>query len=335
MDIALKQRLVGASVLIALAVVVLPMMLGGGPDEGGASSQQIQVPEQPPEVDFDTRRYPIADSRSRPPKPEISEPVELPKPSVSENRQQSMPDVAADTPESDPVIDDSEQQASLPDAESVAEPVAEAVETAEDTPPPGTEGIVDTPTEEPVTVITPEPPPSAAPSGQGRYIVQVASFGSVNNANRLSGQLRELGYSVTSDTVKSDVGTLHRVRVGPFASESDADRAVAALKNQVRDVTPRVMDMQPEKASPVTQPSDPLVRWVVQVGSFSGSDNADNLVAGLKLEGLSAYKESVSSGGKTIYRVRVGPYIERDEAIRVDKMINDRMSIDGVVMSAD
>ena len=35
MDIALKQRLVGASVLIALAVVVLPMMLGGGPEDEG------------------------------------------------------------------------------------------------------------------------------------------------------------------------------------------------------------------------------------------------------------------------------------------------------------
>ena len=32
MDIALKQRLVGASVLIALAVVVVPMLLGGRPD---------------------------------------------------------------------------------------------------------------------------------------------------------------------------------------------------------------------------------------------------------------------------------------------------------------
>ena len=123
--------------------------------------------------------------------------------------------------------------------------------------------------EKPVTVVTPEPPPSVAPSGKGRYIVQVASFGSVNNAKRLTTQLQELGYAVSADTVKSDVGTLHRVRVGPYASESDADRAVATLKTQVRDVKPRVMDMQPEKAAPVTAPSDPLVRWVVQVGSFS------------------------------------------------------------------
>ena len=47
MDIALKQRLVGASVLIALAVIVLPMLLGG---------------PQPAELDFETRRYPIGES---------------------------------------------------------------------------------------------------------------------------------------------------------------------------------------------------------------------------------------------------------------------------------
>ena len=344
MDIALKQRLVGASVLIALAVVVLPMMLGGGPEDGGDATQNIQVPEQPEELGFETRRYPIQDQRTPNPPPREREPMELPTPDLPETRPQARH--VEITPERvpDPLIEDAEQAADLASAPAGGEPVPEEVASSEEAlpedtqpeiPPAGTEGIVDIPDEEPVTVVQPEAPPSAAPSGQGRYIVQVASFGSVNNANRLGGQLTELGYAVATDTVKSDVGTLHRVRVGPYASESDADRAVAALKNQVRDVTPRVMDMQPEKASPVTQPSDPLVRWVVQVGSFSSSGNADNLVARLKLEGLSAYKEAVSSGGATVYRVRVGPYIERDEAIRVDGQINDRLSIDGVVMSAD
>ena len=40
MDIALKQRLVGASVLIALAIVVLPMLLGGRPEDGSPQSGQ-------------------------------------------------------------------------------------------------------------------------------------------------------------------------------------------------------------------------------------------------------------------------------------------------------
>jgi DedD protein len=312
MDIALKQRLVGASVLIALAVVVLPMLLGGKPDEGGGESQRIEIPQQPPELDFETRRYPIGESRPAQTEPEVEQPITLPAPTPQEI-------VLTPKPDNDTEI---------VGTETVAEELA-------DQPPAGTESMPPSEEEPPVTVITPEPLPSAAPAGTGRYIVQVASFGSINNANRLTSQLRELGYTVTADTVSSDIGTLHRVRVGPYEDESDADRAAAALKTQLRDVTPRVMDMQPGKAAPVTKPSDPLVRWVVQVGSFSSSGNADSLVARLKLEGLSAYKESVSSGGGTIFRVRAGPYIERDEAIRVDKLINDRLSLDGVVMSAD
>lgn len=325
MDIALKQRLVGASVLIALAVVVLPMLLGGRPEDGG-DTRKIEVPEQPPELDFETRRYPIGESGQQAPAPSGDEPITLPAPA------KPLPEVTQ--PETgDPAgIQPGEQSGALAGSDRrPADPSAAEPEM----PPPGTESLPSAGEEEPVTVVKPEPLPSAAPAGRGRYVVQVASFGSVDNARRLTAQLGELGYSVSSDTVSSDVGTLHRVRVGPFETEDDADRAVAALKTQVRDVTPRVMDMHPEKSSPVTQPSDPLVRWVVQVGSFSNPVNADGLVARLKLQGLSAYKEAVTTGGSTIYRVRVGPYIERDEAINADRLINDRLSLDGVVMSAD
>ena len=75
--------------------------------------------------------------------------------------------------------------------------------------------------------------------------------------------------------------------------------------------------------------------WVVQVGSFSSSDNADKLVGRLRDEGLSAYKETVTSSGSTIYRVRAGPYVDRDESIRVNALIKERLSLEGVVMSAD
>lgn len=309
MDIALKQRLVGASVLVALAVVVLPMLLGGRPDEGG-DSHAIEIPEQPPELDFETRRYPIGETRL--PEPDTQQPITLPAPARDQTVTRASDEEATEVVSAEPQPSDERA-----------------------TPPPGTEDIAARTEEPPVNVVQPDTLPEPAPSGSGRYIVQVASFGSENNARRLTGQLREQGYTVTSDTVRSDVGTLHRVRVGPYASETDADRAVAALQSQLRDVTPRVMDLQPGEAAPVTQPADPLVRWVVQVGSFSSSANADNLVARLKLEGMNAYSESVSSGSSAIYRVRVGPFVERDEAIRVDRVIGERMSLDGVVMSAD
>jgi DedD protein len=292
MDTALKQRLVGASVLIALAVVVLPMLLGGRPDNTNPASQKIELPPQPAELDFETRRYPIGEQKSPAPR-ERSASASKPLPSPS--RPVESPPAGTLEPES-------------------------AGEEATDS------SIESLPAVVPVT---------SPSTDSGRYIVQVASFGAVDNANRLSETLRSYGYDVLVDTVKSDVGTLHRVRVGPYASESDASGVVSKLQSQVAGIKPRVMDLQPEKVAQVTKPSDPLVRWVVQVGSFSSAANADKLVARLKLESLTAYKEQVSSSGNVIYRVRVGPFLEREEALRADTLITDRMSIDGVVMSAD
>jgi len=332
MDIALKQRLVGASVLIALAVIVLPMLLGGRPEEGAAEPHKIELPRKPDELDFQTRRYPLGEATpSRAPDtrvPDLPAPGQPAEPAPSETAGEAGPGTVAHveleprevadallTPEPDR----GEETAAADDAGGA--PVPEAPEQ-----PAAAAEYLDEPTQSDA---------GAAPAAGGRYIVQVASFGSVDNARRLAEMLRGYGYGVLSDTVTSDVGTLHRVRVGPFGTESEANAVVGNLRNQISDVRPRVMDLQPERAAQVTTPSDPLVRWVVQAGSFSSADNADKLVEQLRGLGLSAYKETVTSAGSTVFRVRAGPYVEREEAIRVNGLVSERLSLQGVVMSAD
>ena len=59
MDKALKQRLVGASVLIILAVIVLPMLLSGRSDTLKQESRQIELPPKPEELSIETRRFPV------------------------------------------------------------------------------------------------------------------------------------------------------------------------------------------------------------------------------------------------------------------------------------
>lgn len=314
MDIALKQRLVGASVLIALAVVILPMLLGGRPEDGATETQKIELPPQPSELDFQTRRYPLGDGVT--PRPQ----EDAPRPG----------DAAEASP--GPVSHVEIQPRSFQDALLAEETPADSAPDVVEEPAP-TESV--TPDESPEPVTRPQAEPARPAVDGGRYLVQVASFGSLDNATRLAETLRRYGYGVLSDTVRSDVGTMHRVRVGPFDTEAEANEAVATLRNQVADVRPRVMDLRPDQAAQVTTPSDPLVRWVVQVGSFSSADNADNLVGRLRNEGLSAYKETVTSADTVIYRVRAGPYVDRDEAIRVNALVKERLSLEGVVMSAD
>ena len=95
------------------------------------------------------------------------------------------------------------------------------------------------------------------------------------------------------------------------------------------------MDLQPGKSAQITSPSDPLVRWVVQVGSFSSATNAENLVASLRTDGLSAYQETVNTSESIVYRVRIGPFLERKEALGVERLVRDKRSLAGVVMSTD
>jgi len=317
MDIALKQRLVGASVLIALAVVVLPMLLGGRPDGESRETQVIELPPQPPELDFETRRYPIGEKAPQP-DPVSGQVVVKPLPTPGQPTDQTAGQAPqpAPPPAAAELLDESSGEVSArnPPAEDTG---GEAVTTSQ------------------APVIRAAPPPVERTTDSGRYVVQVASFGAMANANRLAETLRGYGYSVMLDSVKSDAGTLHRVRVGPYASESDANGVVSKLQAQVENLKPRVMDLQPEKAAQVAQPSDPMVRWVVQVGSFSDASNADNLVARLRLESMSAYREEVNRSGSVIYRVRVGPFLEREDAIEADKRVAERLSIDGVVMSTD
>ena len=297
MDKALKQRMVGASVLIALAVIVLPMLLGGRPEGENQQTRKIEIPAQPPELSFETRRYPIGEQdpeQQAKKEPSNQDERPLPAPKIPPN-EIDKPDIV----ETSPGKIDIDEQASTP-----AEPV-------------------------------PAPVLDESPPATGRYIVQVASFGTLDNANKLSATLRSNGYSVMTDSVKSDVGTLHRVRVGPYASEAEAMRTVIDLESKVNVIKPRVMDLQPGKSAQVTTPSDPLMRWIVQVGSFSSAANAENLVASLRLDGLSAYQEMVSSSGSSIYRVRIGPFLQREEAISVERRVQEKRSLDGVVMSAD
>lgn len=291
MDKALKQRLVGASVLVALAVVVLPMLFSGQPGSS-QDTRSIEVPPKPAELSFETRRFPLGARGAQDGNSANTVPVPEPEPVETAPRQSNGEDQAQNTP----------KQTEGPSAESSPEPVAV----------------------------------NSAGNGQpGRYLVQVASFSTTANANRLVARLREDGMSVMMDSVTATVGTLHRVRVGPFDQIEEANTAMSQIRTQTPDVNPRIIDLRPEEAAPVTDPSDPLARWVVQVGSFSAQDNAEKLVAQLRSSGFSAFSVSVQDSTGIRYKVRVGPEIERQSAARIAGEIREKMNIEGIVMVGD
>ncbi len=335
MDKALKQRLVGASVLIALAVIILPMLLGGRPESGQQQMERIELPARPDGVAFETRRFPLADEGTTPQQqtdsaqqteqPEVAEVNQQdPESTNSELAQQSAEQAeqslstagadgavaATDPPVRDPVQEGLPAITSVEVPDSVKVDLPVAVEAASDSPP--------------------------LQSSAGRFAVQVASLGSEANARKLQAELESKGFQVISDKIESDVGSLNRVRVGPFNSEAEATAAARNIQIQVDGVNPRMVDIDPSAPTQDINPSDPLVRWVVQLGSFAENLNAENLVKQVRAQGLSAYSEKVtSSSGTSINRVRVGPFLQREDATSAQQSLKSSLSINGVVMSAD
>jgi DedD protein len=60
--------------------------------------------------------------------------------------------------------------------------------------------------------------------------VQIAAFSDRFGARSLVVKLKKGGFPGYTETVTTDKGTLHRVRVGPYSSREVADAARAKLK---------------------------------------------------------------------------------------------------------
>ena len=58
MDPGLKQRLVGAAVLVALAVIFLPMLVQGPAPDSGVSDVPLTMPDAP-QGEYETRDLPL------------------------------------------------------------------------------------------------------------------------------------------------------------------------------------------------------------------------------------------------------------------------------------
>lgn len=312
MDKALKQRLVGASVLIILAVIILPMLLSGRSDTLSTESRQIELPPRPEELSFETRRFPVG----IPDKPDA--------PAGQKDGESPMP-----------AIQPAMEQAADNDLESGNDtPVDTPKETPPDTvaAPPAVTTVILNPSQSTKTI---EPEAVANTQGQPRYLVQVASFSSDKRAEAMAAELRAAKLPVVMDVVDRIAGRLHRVRVGPYVERSDADAVVVRIRSMNKDLSPRIMDTRPGDSAPVSAPSDPLVRWVVQVGSYNNAATADAEVAKLRLAGLTAFSEKVTSTKGTTWKVRIGPEINRENAVKVAKELKAKHHIDGFVTTQE
>jgi len=340
MDKALKQRLVGASVLIILAVIVLPMLLSGRSDRLKHESSQIELPPKPDELSIETRRFPVGIPNRLAPAAE-QEAVEEAEPVAQESLQTEKIELASSGTESQDTALQQESGAAEDPENTAVDERLQSAETGSVENPASADSGVKPPAVTSITLASGKPESlEIAGDAQGsgdtpRYLVQVASFSNEKNANALADSLKAENLPVLLDVVDRPAGRMYRVRVGPYSSRPEADALVFSLGKKMTDLNPRVLDLRPGDSAPVSTPSDPLVRWVVQVGSFNSSQSAEDLVAQLRLAGLSAYSEKVSSASGSVYKVRIGPELDRERAAETARRVKTEHNIDAFVTTQE
>ena len=203
MDRSLKERLIGAAVLVALAVWLIPWVLNGPEPAAEAESEALELPAAESTSTVRTQTIRLDENRDPPTPAAREETVTVPTPAPRSET------VAAPTPEP-------------------PESPVQAIETSQPEQPPQAASASEEPDppEEP-----PAPPagdePTVTSEGEA-WMVQIGSFSEEDNAQRLVQRVATFGFNARVSTFNASAGPMYRVRVGP---ESSRDRAVAVASS--------------------------------------------------------------------------------------------------------
>lgn len=215
MNSGLKQRLVGAIVLIAIAIIFVPSFLRERQVE--PVSSKTLIPDRPPQetMTFDSPSAPEGIEPA--PRPEsMFVPEDTREGSGFEDAEGSQPAEGSSGAEGSPDAEGSPgAEGSQPAEELEEDAEQQSVSAAE----PQTERSVDTGSAK---------APDAA-GGEGAWVVQVASFRSADSARNLRDRLQAEGYRAYMRSASTSVGEVSRVYIGPKVDRAEAEKAKAAI----------------------------------------------------------------------------------------------------------
>lgn len=201
MDKSLQKKLVGAAVLVALAVIFLPMFLDGKKDTG-STPMQIEIPPKPVyDIPNRLEQKAPATVAEAPPAPSMEEMnslgEQIPTPP---DDQMPLAEESIDLPGGAPATMDGAEEVAKATPPVEAAPVEAKPEPA---PKPA------------------EPKPVAAT--EAGFVVQVGSFGDQKNAAELTDRLVASGFPAFLEDIDFRGRTIFRVKVGPQPAREDAD----------------------------------------------------------------------------------------------------------------
>lgn len=205
----MKERLTGAVILVALIVLLVPELLSGP----GVTAQPARATDKD---GAPMRSYTI----------DLADNGGAPRPAESSGTPELQPMPAQEDPAESGAGEETGEAAQVQaDASPVASSEQEQRQRSVEAP---ATVSPDEPASAPVPV---EAARSTAPPATG-WMVQVGSFASRDNAERLSRDLKAKGFAASVSESRGGGRNLYRVRVGPEADRSAAQAVVARLRTR-------------------------------------------------------------------------------------------------------
>lgn len=324
MDSSLKQRLVGAIVLIALAVIFLPMLVKGPAPDSGVSDVPLDIPaELRADGERVTRDLPLIEPGAAPAGGAVGMPMATAEATSPEPAQGGLfPAVAA----GDYAVSFG-SYASAADADKVIA----ALRSAE----------------------LPGYREAVRLDGREAQRVRIGPF-----ADRAVAEAARLRAAHVNATVGAKVLVLDASNATAPASTAVAAPAPAPAKAEplpspaapkpapitaapapkpavvapVATATAKPVAATPPAPKPEAKPADTSkTGFAVQVGAFAAANEATALRDRLRAAGFNAFTESVSTDKGTLTRVRVGPAMNRAEADQLKASVQAKLGIAGIV----
>ena len=332
MEPALKQRLIGAAVLVALAVIFLPMLIKGPAPESGMSDVSLDVPAPPGDGGMETRELPLLAPGDAPAggalglPPGQAEDGRLPTVDTTTGEGGGQGDMMpAPTAGGDYAVSFG-SYASTGDA-------ARVVEALRSSQLPGYQERVE------------------GRDGRTTHRVRVGPYASRADAEAARLRAAHVRDDVGSQVVALDAGDPPRkpasastpaaaATTGTVKQEPLAANAPAP-KPEPKPATPKPAAPDPEPVAAAAEPAPPApsrpaaadVGFAVQLGAFSNAAEAGKLRDRVRALGFGAFTEQVNTDKGTLNRVLAGPVASREQAEQLKSQVAARTGITGLVRS--
>ena len=318
----MNTRLLGAAVLVALAILFVPMMFSSKPPSTASTDQSVNL-AIPPAPDRDLQTKTMSLSGAAPATSAAPTPA-----STAANVEGMTPVNTAAANTAAPTVQPQQQ----PPAPSPTQPIIPAT-------PPKTVATasrpVVAPQAQPQPVIPDTPPATAA---RGIYAVNLSAY-ATDGANRLMQKVRAMGYPVLGQAIQRAGKSLTLVSAGPFETRAQAEAARLKIAQAMPGIPARLESgaTTPQGDVPAPASGTPVKAgaWAVQVAAMGSQSDALALRDKLRANGFDGFVDSVNAGGRQLWRVRAGPQTQRADAVSLRDQIKAKLGLDGNVVTAN